>query len=317
MKKSKYVALGVIALLFQIGVVGCDSSRLNQFSTFASAGSVYIQSFHTLVQQAGSAMITSDSATMFEARQRLVTDPKGATVTWDPQKDKHEQEIANDDQALQQYLANLQLIDRHATLLGSYFNAIAQLTNGKQATTTVAAADNLVDSINKLDPAVEQAKFANVTVKQFLQPVITLVVDHFEVKALNDELKRDASAIDQALNLEQAAVTAIGAQIRASTNATLQVQEQTDVILPYAGSGQLSEADWNSKRLAFLQTQATLQNLDSATKAITDLRTDFQQLVQNKNAAIDFNTLMNDINSVASYVAAVESGTTKTTTTKK
>lgn len=316
MRNGKCLAIGVLVLFVEICVSGCDSSRLSQFSTFASAGSTYVQSLHILVQQAGSTMIAADSATFFASRQRAVTDPTGAAVTWDPQKDQNEQAISNEDKALRQYLANLQIIDHHATVLGSYFNVITEFTNGNQAKSTVTAADNLVDSLNKLDPAIEEAKFANVTVKQFIQPVVTLVVDHFAVRALEEDLNRNAKTIDQALNLQQAAVTAIGAQISASTSATLEVQEQTDIILPYAGSGQLSEADWNSKRLAFLETQATLQNLSSANKAITDLRKDFQELVQNKNAAIDFNTLMNDINSMAGYIAAVESGASNTATKK-
>jgi hypothetical protein len=303
----------VVVLCFALG---CDSDRLTQFATFATAGSQYVQNFHLLINQAGSTMIAADSATLYIARQEALADPKGAAVTWDPRKDQIEQQVETEDKALAGYLGTLQLLDKHAALLGSYFSAITQLTNGKASASVSTSASNLLDSINKLNPEVENAKFDGFGAKQFVQTLAPLIVDHFEVKALDDELKKSADTINQALNLQQAAVTALGKQITASTGVTLTLQEQTQIILPYAESKTLSEDDWNSKRQAFLQTQSTLQNIDSATKAITQLQKQFQQLVTNKRATIDFTTLMDAINSMTGYVSSMQSGVSTTTKNK-
>jgi hypothetical protein len=313
MSKNRYRLVLVFIVCFALS---CDSNRLTQFATFATAGSQYVQNFHLLIQQAGSTMIAADSATFYIARQEALADPKGPAVTWDPRKDQIEQQVAAEDKLLAEYLANLQLLDKHATLLGSYFGAITQLTNGKAAASVSTSASNLLDSINKLNPDVENVKFEGFTAKQFVQGLTPLVVDHFEVKALDDQLKKDADTINQALNLQKAAVTALGKQITASTGVTLTLQEQTQIVLPYAQSAPLSEADWNSKRQAFLQTQSTLQNIDSATKAISQMQNQFQQLVTNKRAQIDFTNLINAINSMTGYVSSMQSAVNTTTKTK-
>jgi hypothetical protein len=58
----------LVSLIFFATLVGCDTERLSQFSSFAAAGSQYVQNFHQLTAQAGSAMIASDSATLIVAR---------------------------------------------------------------------------------------------------------------------------------------------------------------------------------------------------------------------------------------------------------
>src|SRR5437667_875698 len=112
--KPRRIAVIVLAVVFPLSS-GCDSQRLDQFASFASAGSQYVQALHKVIEQAGSAMIASDSATLIVARKQAGTGDRNAVI--------------RDDQLLEIYLDNLQKIDSHATLLGQYFNAIAKLTN--------------------------------------------------------------------------------------------------------------------------------------------------------------------------------------------
>jgi hypothetical protein len=58
------------------------------------------------------------------------------------------------------------------------------------------------------------------------------VVTHFEVKALDEQLHKAAPAIDQALALQEAAVTVIAEQMKAALGASLEVRESTDVVDP-------------------------------------------------------------------------------------
>jgi hypothetical protein len=139
------IALVVLTLAF---FAGCDSERVDEFATFAAAGSQYVQNFHQVVAQAGTTMIAVDSAVYISAR-----DPD--VVKADPQT--YQKELKQSDLELKQYLAALQLIDDHATLLGSYFDPIAQLASDKNATNMTAATNSLLDSINKLNPEIENA----------------------------------------------------------------------------------------------------------------------------------------------------------------
>ena len=148
MKRRNVAAASILlALVFS---PGCDSGRLSQFSIFATAGSLYVQNLHKVIEQAGSAMIASDSAVLVTAGKIAGKDVVSS------HKDQYTKDIQTDDAELQEYLATLQIIDAHATLLGSYFDALAKLANSKADTKTTAAG-NLLDSIAISNPKVENA----------------------------------------------------------------------------------------------------------------------------------------------------------------
>lgn len=288
------VGLVLFALL-----ISCDSERLTQFSSFAAAGSQYVQNFHDLTAQAGSAMIASDSATLITAR----TQAGAAIASHIPE---YTNDVQKDDQGLEQYLSTLQQLDAHAALLGSYFSAITQLTNGKAGTQVATAADSFLDSINTFNPQIEKATLGGKSVKTYLQPAATLIVDHFEAKELDNQLKKAAPIIDQALSLQEAAVAALMAQIKESQGASLEIRESTDVINPYVSPGALP-ASWPTSREAFLRDQVTIRGLSSAQSAISQLHITFKQLVQNKHSSPDFTTLLSEIEKMSGYVSAVKS----------
>ena len=297
----------VVILVFSSG---CDTERLSQFATFAAAGSLYVQNLHQVVAQAGSSMIASDSVVLTASRNIAGK----AVVSSHP--DLYTKNVQTDDDELQQYLATLAVVDEHATMLGSYFNAVAQLANGKVGTNAATSAGNLLDEINKdYDPKLENATLkvgsASTTVKQFVQKTTPLVVAHFQVKALDDQLQKDAQKIDDALTLQEAALTAISSQMKDSLAVVLQSREWSDVIGPYVANVDSLPADWNAKREAFLRAKVTIDSVDSAKAAITHLHKDFKELVQNKSASINFDSLVNDLSKMSGYVSSLES-TTKT-----
>jgi hypothetical protein len=277
---------------------GCDTQRLSQFSAFALAGSQYVVAFHQLTAQAGSAMIGIDSVVLIAAHRQVISDLKN-------NPSKYESEVVSHDQQLQAYLSNLQLLDEHATQLGSYFDAISKLTDGKAASGTSAAATDLLNSIESLSPNVAKAKFLGKSVQDYATAGTPVVVAHFEVKALDDQLNKAAPVIETALSLQEAAVAAIGSQLKASLGDTLEANETNQIVNPYLQATDLP-ANWSSNREAFLRTKVTLSNLDSAQAAITQLHITFKELVENKNASVDLTTLLNDISKMAGYTSSLE-----------
>jgi hypothetical protein len=286
--KRKFIAAASIGVL--AFVCGCDSGRLDQFASFASAGSQYVQVLHRVIDGAGSAMIASDSATLIIARRQAGTGDPNA--------------VRQDDKLLERYLANLQKIDAHATLLGVYFGAIANLTNGKAASDTATAATGLLDSINSFNPEIEKVTFAGKGVKDYVKTTTSLVVAHFEVKALNEQLQKAAPTIDRALSLQEAAVDAIADQMKASLAASLEVRESTDVIEPYVNGPPIN---WNSNRESFLRAQVTIDGVDQAKAAISHLHLAFKQLVENRHASIDLASLLSEISKMTGYASALDS----------
>lgn len=292
----------VLALVFCAALPGCDTDRLAQFGTFAAAGSAYVTAFHSFTQQAGVAFIGADSATLITERKMAGESGVASNAATFRQK------VSTADTQMKTYLDNLQKLDHHADLLGSYFSAITALTDGKSSSSTVTAVKGLVDSINQFNPEIEKLSFGGKNVKDFLAPVTELVVAHFAVKALDEELKRSAPAIQRALALQQAAVSALGEQMKASLGASLQVQESKDVIGPYVANAPLPDT-WPAARLAYLQASLDLQTADSAKAAVGKLQSAFTDLTTNTHAQIDFRSLVDAIGKMAGYASAAKSAT--------
>jgi hypothetical protein len=207
---------------------------------------------------------------------------------------------------MQESLATLQLIDEHATQLGSYFDAITNLTNGKAASGTAAGATDLLNSISALNPKVGSAKFLGQPVQSLVTTGTDYVVARFGVRALDDQLNKAKPVIETALSLQEAAVAAIGNQLQVNLKDALAATETNEVIGPFLKPAPLPD-NWNTNREAFLRAKITITNLNSAQAAIKQLHVSFKQLVENKRTSIDLTTLLNDVSKMASYVSSAES----------
>jgi hypothetical protein len=295
-RSARFSILFLLVLPAVVSSSGCYQERVNQFSTFATAGSLYVQNFHKLILAAGSAMIAADSATLISAGN-LGTPPDGT--------------VAKDDQLLAAYLTNLSKIDAHATALGSYFDAVSRLTDKNLGASMATSANGLLDSIAKLNPEIAKVKFAGKSVGDYVNLGVPLVVTAYKVRVLDEHLKKAAPVIDQALALQESALDCIGDQMKASLGAALQVRERTAVIDPYNSAyGSMPRkplpSTWNSDREVFLRAKVTIDSLESAKAAIKSLRTAYQQLVTAKTSP-DLSSILDEIDEMGVYVAAVES----------
>jgi hypothetical protein len=150
----KFRNAGSILFALTLFSNGCDSQRLDQFASFATAGSQYVEALHKVIADAGSAMIASNSATLLVVRKQAGVGDANA--------------IIQNDKLRGTYLDNLQKIDAHASLLGSYFSAISNLTNGQAASDTAAAATGLLGSINNFNAQIEKISFGGKSVKDLV-----------------------------------------------------------------------------------------------------------------------------------------------------
>jgi hypothetical protein len=297
---SPKTRLFTAALFLTLFSAGCDNGRLAQFGGFAAAGTAYVTAFHAFTQEVGTAFITADSASSIVARE-AAGDQNLKLHAADYRK-----QIEADDLSLKTYLTTLQTLDEQASLLASFFAAITALTDGKASTATVTSLNGLVDSINTVNPAIEKASFGGQSVKSFLGSVAAPTVAHFEVRALDENLKKWSPVLDKALALQEASVAAMTAQLQDSLKASLQVQETNSVLTPYVTPGPLP-GSWAANREAYLRQNVVLQSADSAKKAVATLHADFRILVADKNSKIDFSVLTQEIGKMSGFTAAVKS----------
>lgn len=282
-------------LLLGVSLLGCDGDRLQQFSSFASLGSAYVTSIHGLVRETGSAMIASDSATLIRARE-LAT-PAGVASD----KASFEKQLKDSNVQLKQYLETLQKLDSHASRLGAYFKAISQLADSKHAAEFSASADALVQSIDDINPVLEKLSVGDKKVADYIKPTSRLVVAHFQVRALDQRLEKDAPIIDRALAIQQAALEALSAQSSTALQATVQMKEGSEVIGPYVANKPLPSV-WTKRRENFLRAKVTLESAEGAKEASGNLRDCFRELVAKKEGSLDFHSLMQAISQLNDYV---------------
>jgi len=300
---SKTILNVCTLLLSSLLFAGCASQRLNQYSTFATAGSLYVANFHQVTNQAGSAMIAIDSVVLITARHDI-----GDDLQKNPEK--YRQYITHEDSLLQDHLTTLQLIDKHATLLGSYFDALSKLADNKVAASTTSAADDLLKSIDTLNPAVGKATLGGQSIQTYVDKGTPFVVAQFQVRALDEQLARSSETIDTALSLQEAAVGVIATEMRSSLTDALKSREEGDVVVPFLKKGELP-ANWPANREAYLRASVTLKDVDSAQAAIKQLHLAFKQLVENKSADVDLQSLIAAITQMTGFANSAQSTQTK------
>jgi hypothetical protein len=294
--KRLTVCLVVPTLLLFLSA--CDSERLTQFAEFATAGSQYVQAFHTLIAQAGSVFIATDSLVLTTARNQV-----GAEVVANNAAE-FRGNVHKDDELLKTTLNDLGLIDQQATQLGAFFDSISKLTDGKAAASMTTATTGLLTSIEGLNSAVGKVTLGGTPLSTVVSGVTKIAVAHFEVQALNQELQKAAPVIDTALSLQEAAVDRIGDRMKADLTVSLANSESTTILDPYVKNAALP-ANWNASRETYLRATVTINNLDNAKSAVKMLHTAFIQLCENKQT-ISLATLLAEINKIAGYVAAAE-----------
>lgn len=290
MNARKVLLLASVLLL-----TGCDSQRLDQFAQFAAAGNVYVQAFHKLIPEAGSAFIAADSITTATTR-------KGFTAA---NKAEVSKSIQDQDKELADYLGNLDLLDRHATVLGNLFDAIAKLADPKQATAVSTSATGLLTSLDSLDGNISKVKFPGGTVSGVVGAGAGLIATHFQVAALKGRFDKAIPTIDRALSLQEAALLSISAQIKASLGVSLQVREKQQILDPFTNFAAPLPATWNADREAFIRTKAVADDATRASEAAKTLHQAFRDLVAG-NSTVNAKAVADSLKNITDILTAIQ-----------
>lgn len=284
------IRLFVICLLM---VTGCDSGRLKQFSSLASAGSAYAAAFPAFSSSVGLAFITINNDQAIQAHP-LAVDPDAA-----------KKQILKQDADIKIYLATLNRLNAEVKLLGAYFDAMCRLSGSGPKDQLVTSANGLIEQISSLNTALEQTTLPDSkTLGGLAGPVIKVIVAHYQVKALDENLDRHAQVIDRALALQAAAVEAMSHQLALNLEGDDQFREMALVVNPYRQK-ELPRS-WAADRTAYLQSSVSLQSADAAKDAIAKLRSCFKDVVANKDSVVDFNGLLDAVGAMAGYAQTVK-----------
>jgi hypothetical protein len=288
---------GVAALAIPLGLLqftaGCASARLTQFHNFAQAGTAYVKASHTVLDEAGTASIRTDSLIAVKGRDGLTT-PK-----------ERSKFISDSNDLLRKRLLILDEIGRHGQLLQSYFETLDALADPQAPPTLGTAAQGVFESITKLSPTIKDASFGGIRVENAIPQATNFIVQSFKVKALENELKARSKEIERELALQEAAFKLISKNLETDLTAELEIRETEEVINPFATAKDLPR-EWVQHRQEILQARVAVQSAQSAASAAAELRESFVALVENRLSAPSITQLIADINSILDLTEKIE-----------
>jgi len=282
----------VLATAVSLVLGGCATARLNQFRSFSQAGIAYTRASQTLMEQAGTASISANSAILVKNRADLPLDERRKAVT-------------ASDALLKRRLVVLRQLNHHAQLLQSYFQTIADMADSKAGQDLGSAAKGVYDSLASLGKPLQTATIGNDKIADFVPAAINIAVANIKVKVLNTELNTRAPLIERELATQEAALNALAKDLQENLAIKLNIDETQDVIRPYAAADGLP-SDWTWRREQVLRANVAVQSASDAARAAKALRESFVRLVGGTLTESAISDLIQDINSILDLAARIK-----------
>lgn len=281
----------LIVFIVLLVLCSCANRRINQFSTFADAGSTYTEAMVRLTTEAGNIVIDADSEELLRDRDQFTQDERGNLYF-------------KRTRALETLLSTIRDIRVHTSLLNRYFMALSQLASSRSPASVTGQLSAIVTSMEKIHPDIENSKIGNASVKDFMGSATPLVISGFKRKKLEDELRKNAGTIERELELQNALLKALSEQLKTDMEIILNLKNYQHVAQPYISSPKLPD-NWKEKRKEILTSYLSLDAADKAREAAGDLKTAFLDLLENKTGSAGFKPLFEDINAMIDLIELV------------
>jgi len=270
-------------LLSLLLCAGCTTHRVNQFSTFATAGNRYSAAMIALTEATAITAVDANSQTLLYSRG-------------DWSENIREDNYQKLTVSLNALLEELHVFQEHTLLLKTYFRSLSRLAESDAPDAISGQTERLVSEIQNLGGQLEKAE----SVKKYLRPAVTLIVANYKHKALEEELRKRAHVLERELELQSAYLKALAAGLISDAE-YLKEMKQTKNISSYIERGPLDEK-WTKERRELLTSKRSTDILDTATMAADNLKTTFEALIENKIKPGDFETLFSDIDAILALV---------------
>jgi len=274
-------------------LAACGTAPPSQFADFAKLGTALTDSTPPLLDAAFAEAVAADSLVLTDVRER-VEDPDTRLTA-----------LEEHDKLLSDRLGIYGDLTRHSQLLRSYFVTLGMLADTSGDSGLGDSAKGIVDQLQAINPKLSGASLGDVDVASFVKAAAPAAVGAFRSIALQRELEARAKTIAEELDLQQATLAAIAAQMRADVLLKLQKERQDRVELPFIDPGPLP-SDWPDRRLRGLRPPITLQAVDAAARASDSLRIAFIALTEGGGAGGSLAQLLQDVSTVVSLVEALK-----------
>ncbi|MFO0996421.1 MAG: hypothetical protein U1F33_07015 [Alphaproteobacteria bacterium] len=277
------------ALILSAAISACAPAHTSETADhFADAGIAYTEAVPAVIDESFQLSVSVDSLQLQQAKPDIDRAARGAR-------------LKESDRLLEARLKILRDLKRHVALLRSYFGALKSLSASDATPGLVGTTNSLVDRMAELKPAIADASFAGRPVKSLVNPAVTLAVGAYQNAALRDELTSHGAAVERELDLERAALTAIGQQMTADLDLLVQIRERNPITEAYLRDGPLP-SDWSARRMAAFQTTIRSDNLDAARKAAATLHDSWVAFAEGRLGEGGVTLLLRDVASLKALV---------------
>lgn len=283
--------LGLSALL-AVALSACSTARISQFDGFAAAGIKYTEAIPAVYDQAFETAVRTDSLVLRDGRPHF------------SQNDRLK-EISVSNEKLATRFEILTALKVHAAELRAYFIALKALASSEAGSGLTQATKDLAANLGKLDDRITKLSVGSLPINDFIGQAVPLVVAQYKSSALNAELKDRAQSIERELNLQEAAISAIAAQMKSDVAVRLTAQDRDEIVIPYVRDGSLP-SDWNEKRLQGFRRRLDLGVIDAAVSAAKNLRLSYVALVENRLDDGGLLLLIGDINKLIGLIEGIK-----------
>ena len=293
----------LLPALLLAALSGCATARIPQFQAFANAGTAYTQAVTGLITEVGNTAVDANSVKLLQNRG-LAQVPMPA--------------FQQQDKDMRAYLAELDRIQVQTTLLGDYFQALADLATSSAPQSFATEVQSVATTLGGVTQEVRGTSLAQQTqaASAVAGSVGGLVVKQVQGKELKRELEARKDTIAQILQLQQVLLDALGSQTEADTRFTTALSYDQNVVSPFL-AGQVTtatQANWMSQRRSALSQPVLVQQVSTAAQAARDLQQAWNKLLTNDLTAAEVQAITTALAPVLASLDALKQTQTQNST---
>lgn len=287
------------ALLLAL-LTGCATARVADFQAFATAGTTYTTAVTGLITEVGNTAVDANSVKLLQSRSL-------APVSLS--------DFSQQDQDMRDYLGELTRIQAQVTLLGDYFNALADLATSSAPQSFSTQVQSLATTLVGVTQEVKGTTIAQASqIETATGSVGGLVVKEVQGRELKKELEARKQTIADILQLHQTLLATLSSQTAANNRFTTALDYDQKVIQPFM-AGQVTQPQqqaWMTERLSVLSKPVLVDQMNTTAEAARDLQQAWNKLLSNDLTAAEIQTITAEL---APVIASLEALKPKSTTT--
>ena len=283
-KISAYV-VGLLVLLN----TACKPT--SEYTKFAQSGTVYVAALDNLLVAATRVSIDASS-------ERLILDD---ALSHTSQADYDKQNGAD--------MARIEIYNklrRHGRLIGQYFDSLNTLATSDAPASAETAASSLVANITALGTQLRGSPFLLKGGQTI--PLLTKLIVSAKIRgALKAELEARSHTIREELALQETLLKTSAKYMQDDLRTIQENEAQRLVIDPLIAASPITDVEtWKDNRRRILLYPAAIEEFESASGAVGNLRQAFEDLLSNKLTLERLNGVLADFGSILTVAESLQ-----------